>query len=164
MPRATRQPRRGVSLLLVVVLLALFFTIGLTFLFYATNQAESARLYREAQQTRSADLDPEHLAKFFLGQLLFDARDDAAGVASALRGHSLMRSAYGLNYDLDSGGATALKNNTVAFNGTGRLHHTYGDADPAALRGQDDYQLINYTYFPADGFLRDPERLGYRAG
>ncbi len=49
---------------------------------------------------------------------------------------------------------------TALFNGTGRLHtgpDTY--MNPFRL---DDYSLINYTYFPGDGFLRNPERLGLR--
>src|SRR5206468_11547097 len=65
------------------------------------------------------------------------------------RGHSLARLLYGLN---DEG------INAVPFNGVGRLH------GESPLAGVDDFSLVNYTYFPADGFLRDPERVGWRAG
>src|SRR5205085_375716 len=46
--------------------------------------------------------------------------------------------------------------NSTPFNGVGRLHA------PSPLDNVDDYLLVNYTYFPADNFLRDPERLGWR--
>jgi hypothetical protein len=88
------------------------------------------------------------LLAYFLGQLVYDAKDDEDGVASALRGHSLARSMYGYD-DQDV--------NQTPFNGTGRLHA------PSPFPRIDDYYLINYSYFPGDGFLRDPERLGARA-
>jgi hypothetical protein len=112
---------------------------------------------------RAADVAAEPLLYFFLSQLLFDLPDDARGVGSALRGHSLMRSAWGLNYEEDNQGSLALLNNTVPFSGAGRLHHTYPDTAPPVLRGWDDFRLVNYTYFPADGFVRDPERFGPRS-
>jgi hypothetical protein len=162
--RRRNDLRRGVILLIVVILLALFATIGVAFVLYATSHAESTRIYREAENVSTTDLPPEALLEYFLSQLIFDVRDDSTGVPSALRGHSLMRSTWGLNYDGEANGTVTLANNTVAFSGTGRLHHTYPDAAPPALRHQDDFSLINYTHFPADGFLRDPERLGVRAG
>src|SRR5262245_23425313 len=163
--RTMRWPRRqGVILLIVVILLALFATIGVAFVLYATSHAESTRIYREAEDVSTSDVPPEVLLEYFLSQLLFDVRDDSSGVGSALRGHSLMRSTWGLNYALAANESVDLANNTVAFSGTGRLHHTYPDSAPPALRRQDDFTLINYTHFPADGLLRDPERLGYRSG
>jgi hypothetical protein len=162
--RRRNQRRRGVILVIVVILLALFATIGVAFVLYATSHAESTRIYREAEDVTTTELPPEVLLEYFLSQLLFDVRDDSSGVGSALRGHSLMRGTWGLNYEIDANRTVTLSNNTVAFSGTGRLHHTYPDASPPALRRQDDFALINYTHFPADGFLRDPERLGFRTG
>src|SRR5262249_52125109 len=144
----TRESRRGVILLVVLALLTLFAVVGLTFALYAGRSAAASRHFREAGQPQRPDVPPELLASYFLKQLLYDAPDDSSGVSSALRGHSLTRLLYGYG---DSGNATP-------FNGTGRLHA------PSPLAGIDDYQLVNYTYFPADGFLRDPERLGWRQG
>jgi hypothetical protein len=140
-------PRPGVILLVVLALLTLFALVGLSFVLYAGTEAASARLFREAQSGDRPDLPPELLLGYFLGQLLYDVPDDAAGVASALRGHSLARLLYGYN---DQG------SNTLPFNGTGRLHA------PSPFPGIDDYNVVNYTYYPSDGFLRDPERLGWR--
>jgi hypothetical protein len=141
--------RRGVILLVVIVLLTLFAAVGLAFVLYADAEANAARVYREAGAPDRADVTAEAALAFFLPQLIYDV-DDTDGVSSALRGHSLARLLYGSN---DEPGAR----NDQPFNGTGRLHA------PGPLGG-DDYRLINYTYFPGDGFLRDPERLGWRAG
>src|SRR5881398_3157900 len=91
LPCATRRNmmRPGVILLIVVVLLALFATIGLAFVLYATSAAEAARVFREAQSVSAADVPPEAVLDFFLDQLLFDVRDDESGIGSALRGHGL---------------------------------------------------------------------------
>ena len=141
--------RRGVILLVVIVLLTLFAAVGLAFVLYADAEANAARVYREAGAPDRADVTPEAALAFFLPQLIYDV-DDTDGVYSALRGHSLARLLYGSD---DEPGAR----NDQPFNGTGRLHA------PGPLGG-DDYRLINYTYFAGDGFLRDPERLGWRAG
>ena len=144
-------------------MLALFAALGLSFVYYAESQALTARASVGAMQARHADFDPEFLLGHFLNQLLFDVKDDPAGVYSAMRGHSLMRSMWGAPYDLNSNGSVDLANTTVAFHGAGRLHFTYPKAAPAPLQMRDDQQLVNYTYFPADGFVRDPEREGLRA-
>jgi hypothetical protein len=158
--------RRGVILLVVLALLTLFAVIGICFVLYAQTAARASRLYREAELPGRPDVAPEKLLAYFLGQLIYDLPDDTTGVYSGLRGHSLARSMYG-------GNDTAL--NVVPFNGTGRLHfdsalNGLGLPDlPAVAR--DDYHLINYTFFrddpqllPEQRFLRDPERLGSRAG
>ncbi|MCI0462448.1 MAG: hypothetical protein L0Z62_36315, partial [Gemmataceae bacterium] len=146
--------RRGVILLVVISLLTLFALVGLSFVLYADAEAASARLAREAEVQSRPDLDPRLLLAFFLGQLVCDV-DDQGGVFSALRGHSLVRLMYGYN---DQAG------NDIPFSGTGRLHlpSVFAHDPSAPPEAKDDFNLINYTYFPADGFLRDPERLGSR--
>jgi hypothetical protein len=151
--RPARGPaRRGVILLVVLALLTLFALVGLTFVLYANAEATAARVAREAETQQQADAEPESLLAYFLGQLLYDV-DDVQGVGSALRGHSLARSLYGWN----DGAA-----NVTPFNGTGGLHT--GPGSYMNPFGIDDYNLVNYTFHPADGFLRDPERLGMRPG
>jgi hypothetical protein len=135
----------------VLILLTLFAVVGITFVLYADAEAQSARLAREAQSQDRPDVEPEVLLAYFLGHLIYDT-DDQRGVYSALRGHSLARLMYGSNDESD--------NNFTPFNGSGRLHTGPGTYMNPFQR--DDYFLVNYTYFPADGFLRDPERLGLR--
>ncbi len=169
--------RPGAILLIVLALLTLFAIVGISFVLYAHAVATSSRYYRESQSENRPDIDPELLLNYFMGQLLFDVPDDERGVYSCLRGHSLARNMFGLDYqvtvDPDTGDQTVLYDrNDVPFNGTGRLHtfpsglgayrpgfHNnpfLGDDES----GIDDYFLINYTFFPQDNFLRDPERLG----
>jgi hypothetical protein len=187
--RHRRAPvqRRAVILLVVVILLTLFATVGVAFVLYAQSEAEAARLSVDAEAPTRADVDPEALLNYFLGQLVYDVADDDLGVYSALRGHSLARLLYG--YDPASP-------NDHSFTGVGRLH-TYGQgveskkpfpSPPSYLnpfylplfkdaQGQaagnpvDDHDLVNYTFFRDDAqvvpllgapFLRDPERLNPR--
>jgi hypothetical protein len=160
--------RAGAVLLIVLVILTIFATVGLAFMFYSQTEALSSSGFKDAQPFRGPEMDPDLAFAQFLQQMIFDCRDDTTGVASALRGHSLVRNMYGLNYTINPNGTIALlPNNNVPFNGTGRLHWTYTvpagkfPADPKAiLVGADDYNLVNYSYFPLDNFVRDPERLG----
>jgi hypothetical protein len=158
-------PRRGVILLVVVALLTLFAIVGLSFVLYADSAARSSQIFRESEaQSSRVDLQPELLMSFFLSQMVFDPDDDQNGVYSALRGHGLARLMYGQNY---TGGGVApivRADNSAPFAGTGRLktggrNYPPGPVPPP-LFSADDYELINYTYFPRDGFLRDPERPG----
>ncbi|HXG12395.1 MAG TPA: hypothetical protein VNK04_21745 [Gemmataceae bacterium] len=154
-PIPVAEPRRGMILLVVLLMLLLFAILGLSLVFYADAEATAARAYRDAQAKGTADIDPEALLAYFLGQLIYDVPDDERGVWSGLRGHSLARNMFGLNYELAPDGTLRLRNNDVPFNGVGRL------SLPSPFPGRDDQDLINYTYHPADGFLRDPERLNW---
>src|SRR5262245_24908128 len=171
----TTGARRGVILLVVLCMLTLLALLGLALVLYADSSRRSARLHLEAQ--RRPDVEPELLLAYFLGQLLFDAPDEEHGVYSALRGHSLARNMYGMDYLIRADGSIpraagelvdAAGNvlNGVPFNGSGRRQDPrlpfagVPDGSPA----RDDANLVNYTYFPADRFLRDPERRGWRAG
>jgi hypothetical protein len=148
--------RRGVILMVVMALLTLFAIVGITFVLYADSQATSARISRESESLQHADVDPEQALALFLSQFIYDVNDDASGVGSGLRGHSLARTMYGYNYTTVGipGG-----NNVVSFNGVGRVQTGPGTTWPAMNPyTANDYQLVNYTWFSTDGFLRDPER------
>src|SRR6516164_607973 len=129
---AGARRRRGVVLLVVLCLLTLFLIVGLTFVFYANACQQAARLGLEAESRDRPDADPELLASYFLGQLIYDAVDDESGIYSGLRGHSLGRNMFGGNYHITRTGQL-LRNargelvdaagnvlNDVPFNGTGR--------------------------------------------
>jgi hypothetical protein len=149
-----------VILLVVLALLSLFAVVGLSFVFYSDSEAHSSRVFREASGAPPrADVDPEMALSLFLSQFIYDV-DDAQGIYSALRGYSLMRSTYGLNYAINANGTITCSPNNTPFSGAGRMDFSYPFAAnvPAWLQGQSDSQMINYTYFPQDGILRDPER------
>ncbi|MBM4068866.1 MAG: hypothetical protein FJ271_07960 [Planctomycetes bacterium] len=144
------KERRGVVLLVVMALLALFAAVGLSFVFYADSEAAASMTFREAADIGVDHYNVEALANFFLAQFLYDG-DDTNGVYSAMRGHSLARNMYGYQ-------AGAI--NCAAFSGLGRAHF---NQTAAAINGQDNFNLLNYTYYPSDNFIRDPERMGHRA-
>src|SRR5262249_28478554 len=48
------------------------------------------------------------------------------------------------------------------FNGVGRLHGATPFANPTSPVAATDAALMNFQYHPADGFLRDAERPGWR--
>src|SRR5438067_6712557 len=152
-----RHLRRGVVLVVVLLLLTLFAIVGVSLALYASALASSSRLHREAENPAHPDLEPELLLAHFLGQLIYDVPDDPSGIYSALRGHSLARNMYGYHGGNKVPSASPLAANIVPFNGVGRL---FADSPFPAVN---DRQLINYTYFREDGFVRDPERLGRRA-
>lgn len=144
-----RPTRKGVVLLVVITLLALFAAVGLSFVYYAEAQANASRVSAQAQTANFIDVEPEMLLAYALGQLVFDT-DDIAGngynnnVYSALRGIGLARNMYGYNRNTL---------NVTPFNGLGRANT---GTDPSL--GLPVQFLPNHTYFPGDGFVRDPGR------
>ena len=70
-------PRQGVILLVVVLMLTLFMVVGISFVLYAESEATAARTYREAPLDK-ADVPPEELLAWALGQLIYPVPDDAA--------------------------------------------------------------------------------------
>jgi hypothetical protein len=154
--------RPAIVLLVVIALLTIFAAAAVAFVFYANAESTSSKYFREATVNFQPDADPEMMFAFFLQQLMYGVKDDDTGVYSAMRGHDLFRNTYGLNYTMLPGGTVVLGNNTVLFDGTGRLNYPHAKTAPPILANQLDLPLINYTYYPLDGFVRDPERLGFR--
>jgi hypothetical protein len=181
----TSLPRRGVILLVVLVMLTLFAVVGLAFVFYADSEAQSQRTAREATNIKLPEVDPEMAFAVFMNQLIYDAKVNG-GELSALRGWSLVRNMYGYN----EAGA-----NATPFNGVGRIvgdviTFNYNNNAGGVIQQQvDSYDLINYqvfldsngnfvdTFVPAGGGVplpsmtdamghigdcREPERLGIR--
>ncbi len=140
--------RRAFTLILVISLLALFAIVGVGFVYYSQSQATNSKLAREAEVLPRPEVDPELMFCFAMSQLIYGANDDELGVQSALRGHSLARLMYGYNPN---------GSNTIPFNGQGRLK---GITNPTL--NHEEFELINFTWFENDGFLRDPGYSGSR--
>jgi hypothetical protein len=155
----SRSARRGVVLLIVITMLALFATVALAFVFYAESESTGAALTRQAQVRTWPDSDPELLLSFFLRAAIYG--DD--NVYSALRGTEMARLMYGYN---------PYGANASAFSGIGRLHYkqnvlSFNPAAPA-----DDYYFPNLQFYPTDQFppaplpgkrfIRDGEYYGSR--
>src|SRR5262249_55488760 len=153
-------PRRAAVLMVVLVLLALFTAVGLAFVYYAHSHAPPPARFPEAPSPTRPHVEPQLLLAYFLRQLLYHP-DDAPGLYSALRGHSLARTMYGWNDDDPDGNATP-------YHGTGRLHEPINFGANGTAVVLDGHDLVNYTCFRnrdgslTDGFVRDPERLGVR--
>src|SRR5262249_21153147 len=133
----------------------------------AEAQVDASSAYRDAQSVTAvpvADAPPAQLLDEFLRQFIYDVPDDATGVNSALRGHSLARSMYGWDPYIPT-------HNDTAYSGVASLHtQNAGGLNACSnVTGVDDHQLINYMWFrdldgtgtmPSQyGFIRDPEHL-----
>jgi hypothetical protein len=169
--------RRGGAFVVVIGFLALGLSLGIAFFFKAVSVADASRKFREAGQGgRAAGVtngaigsnddesppQPYDLFNFALGQAIYDVADDETGVYSAMRGHGIARSMYGWK---DAATAFNEVNNPLAppppaYSGFGRTHF----AEPNLPGGVDDFNLINYTRFPTDAFIRFPERVPTAAG
>jgi hypothetical protein len=168
--RNPKQARRGIILMVVLMLLTLFAIVGVSFVLYADSEATSARLDRESRSVSRPDIDPTQALHMILGQIIYGV-DDEAGVYSGIRGYDLARGVYGANsfYDNNTQRYYAM-GNSAPFTGNGRLHFIHNDKANfpilagSAPGGNDDWLLVNYTYFPGDAFLRDPDRYGPRLG
>jgi hypothetical protein len=128
MTRASPQPRTGVVLLVVMAMLALFAVVGLSFVFYAEAEADASRLGRQAEARELAEVMPEKLLAYALGQLIFDTDNPN----SKMRGHSLGRSIYG------------ARGGTIPYSGLGRPHPDT-EQTLAGLTPIDDGN-VPYTY------------------
>jgi hypothetical protein len=162
--RNSAPARRGVILLVVLSMLTLFAIVGISFVFYSDAAANASRIQREAEVVGRADVDPELAFAFIMSQLIYDVNDDETGIGSALRGYSFARGVYGFNYAINTNGSFTLAANSAAFTGTGRLSYPVAVPGTGLNPQPDNRSLVNFLYHPLDGFLRDPERYGFRNG
>jgi hypothetical protein len=107
-PAAKGKPKRGVILLMVISLLALFVLIGVTYSILAMNYRQSTEL--PLRQEEYGDL-PEKEFDLVLGQLLHDTF-----ARSALRYHSLLGDLYGDTLYDDNSDSNPDDNTKVSLN------------------------------------------------
>ena len=154
--RHVKTDRRGMILLVVLAMLTMFTVIGITFVYLSDAIALASNNAKIAENILVPNIDPEAALSYVMGQLIYDVNDDNSGIYSSLRGHSLARNMYGWNHNPAS--PTSYSPNDAAYNGVGRLRYT-NTAVPGSFRTGTDDMMINYYYYQADGFRRDPERL-----
>ena len=160
----TRLPRpadrRGAILIVVVALLTIFAVVALTFVFYASAEADAARIHKDGQALGDAagPPDPADAINGFLASLVYPADDtDPGALQNALRGHDLARGVYGWT----GRAAQATYPSYVPFAGTGPIHQPV-----AVLPGTPDRARVpNHTAMIVGGtpVLLDPEYYGTRA-
>jgi len=150
--KRTHPAHRGVILLVVLLLLTIFATLGLTLVLMTESYANSSRIGREAENLTRPDFEPELAFALFMGQFLYDV-DDNTGPNSALRGHSLARTMYSWDSSL----------NTLCdkpYNGVGRQRST-----TTPFPGLNEFDAVNYQQFGPNGsWVHDPERASAGAG
>ena len=89
--RATRDPRRGILLLVVLSMLTLFLLIGTAFIVTSKQYQQTNKTRARLTETANSSIDQQDLLNEVLNQLLRDTRN----VNSSLRFHSLLRDMYG---------------------------------------------------------------------
>ena len=103
----TDVKRSGMILLIVVAFLSMFLVVGTTYLLVADSIRRTSDFDLNATDKRSdfalmPDIDPRYMLNFALGQILYDIADPVlvggkvVTTNSALRGHSLATSMYGV--------------------------------------------------------------------
>ena len=175
MSRPPSPPRRGAILIVVLALLALFAVVGVSFVFFAGNEAAVARIHREAAgKPDIAPPDATVAVNRFLGTLVYDAGDTGDDLNNAVRGHSLLRAMYGWSGSATDSFGQPL--HAVPFNGVGTTHDrvdlsaTFG-RPPNSYVLPDRARVVNYTLLPWGTLPKqqtlaltvfDPEFAGYR--
>jgi hypothetical protein len=147
--QSSSTPRRkGVVLLVVMAMLALFAALGISFVFYADAVAYSAEANRLAMSNDRTDVEPDVVASYFLREFIYGTTNPY----SAMRGHSLGETLYGYN-------PGTL--NYTPFNGPGRASYTFnGGATPAT--GLDSQNMVSFVPYSTDPFVRDPGAYQHR--
>jgi hypothetical protein len=149
--------RRGNILIVTLLLLALFATIGLTIVYYTKDLSERQRINIEAANNGAQSFTDDGTTAFneFLNNLIYDAPVPANGTypTSSLWGHSLMRTMYGGVATPGVAGPNYPATATVPWNGPGTFHDTI-TAQGTTL---DSGQVMNYEQLWLHGGKRYPE-------
>jgi hypothetical protein len=152
--------------MVVLSMLTLFAIVGITFVLYATAEANSTNAGKQSEKVFAPDIEPEVALAMFLGQAIYGVPDPTSNNGppfsfSALRGHELARLMYGYS------GAGGQDN--MAFNGVGRFDLPLPTSATLGTNTTTTFNstsyLVNFqpfldptTKLPKDGFLFDPER------
>lgn len=178
-----RTDRRGMILMVVLAMLALFAIVGLGFVLVSENSAMSARIDSNALTGKGEEQpDPQRAFSYYLGAQIYGVPDDATGVQSGLRGHGLADTTFPRDARVPNGviaGVQQYRTNAggypylSAFSGTGLFKSAaageVGDAmtmpyPPGGSFGYNRFQVVNYAVDPNTGLAVDPEWQWFRSG
>lgn len=166
MPRTTA--RRGAILLIVLVLLALFAVVGISFVLFAQSEATTAGIQKEGiASVRDTHPDPAPAMVEFLRQLVYSTPPSMGmahdgGIKSALHGHDLARTMYGFHPNgiptLADGNPNPLFDprftNWVPYSGIGIFNEAFSHMPPGA---NTRLEVINHSALTVNDPIVEPE-------
>ncbi len=129
--------RRGNILIVTLLLLALFATVGLTIVYYTRDLADQQQVNAQAASTGALTFSDDGSMAFneFLSNLIYgqpNSQLSALGNSNTIIGHDLMRSIYGggpvvgtVPYNGIPYNATQTPYNWVPWNGVGTFHEAH---------------------------------------
>ncbi len=162
--------RPGIVLLVVIAMLALFATLGLSFVYYAQAEAEASRISTQIQNQAGIDADPELLLAEALKQLLFGLGDFDSNLSTNAQNagqggiyHNVYSSLRGLDLMSNSFGYNSATLNVTPFNGINLPSNVYDQSTNGTMLSQANsnqplVNFVNYRFFPEDPIIRDPGR------
>ena len=158
--RFRKPPRRGIVLLIVISLLALFVLIGVTFVLVSSHYVTSARVTERIDQVGDY---PDREFDILISQLIHDT-----AARSAVRYHSLLEDLYSRDFVFDNASDGIADDDTKILAGSGSSqwnNQAYGfrvnvaafqsSAPPGPLATIPDYytgRILTFTEGPAKNY------------
>lgn len=145
--RRQRDARRGSTLLIVLVLMAMLASLGVIFYIFAAQERASANYYSDASKVRQFDTGVDYLFDYGMQQLVEGPSSTVTNTALAGGRHSLLPNMLGLT---GGGKLDFAPFNGVALVPTDALYNTINDSDAANASRRQASELANrdpdYTY------------------
>ncbi len=171
--RRQRDERRGSTLLIVLVLMAMLASLGVIFYIFAAQERASANYYSDAAKVKQFDIDADTLFDFGVRQLIEGPPSSSfRNSALSYRRHALLPNMLGL--DASGSKLDFAPFNGVAFVPADALYNLINDSDganpnnirrPADLANRDPeytYPDVNNVFLSYDGY--EPFGTGYSGG
>ena len=150
--RSPARRRDGIVLLVVIAMLALFATVGLSFVYYAESVALGSLYTRKSVNSELRDIPPDRILSQILSQILYDTEDQTSkfcgmGLGRNMYGGPGGRFAFsGTGYDANAS-FTSVASQPEFRLGKGNAPYTYPDMNNPYLGAIDGNGNVIYRSY-----------------